>query len=74
VAGLHIWPSPIRPRARWERGARSPLAPTVPCSGTHDRQEALKASMYCLVAWEGEGVGEVRRRGRGRRTVRGGGR
>lgn len=40
VLGLHMWPSPMSPRARWERGARSPLAPTVPCSGTQERQEA----------------------------------
>lgn len=38
--GDHILPSPISPRARWERGARSPLAPTVPFSGTKERQEA----------------------------------
>ena len=40
LLGDHILPSPISPRARWERGARSPLAPTVPFSGTKERQEA----------------------------------
>lgn len=38
--GDHILPSPISPRARCERGARSPLAPTVPFSGTKERQDA----------------------------------
>lgn len=40
LCGDHILPSPIRPRARWASGARSPLAPTVPCSGTQDKHEA----------------------------------
>lgn len=42
LLGDHILPSPISPRARWERGARSPLAPTVPFSGTKDRQDAIR--------------------------------
>ena len=33
-------PSPISPRAMWDRGAKSPLAPTVPFSGTNERQLA----------------------------------
>jgi len=41
VCGLHILPSPMRPRARCDRGARSPLAPTVPFSGTHDRHDSI---------------------------------
>ena len=44
VVGLHILPSPIIPRAKCDNGAKSPLAPTVPCSGTHGRQDA--ACMY----------------------------
>ena len=40
LSGLHIMPLPIKPRARWAKGQRSPLAPTVPCSGTWERQEA----------------------------------
>lgn len=44
--GDHILPSPISPRARWESGARSPLAPTVPFSGTKERQEAAEGK--CL--------------------------
>uniref|UniRef100_A0A6B0UMR9 Putative secreted protein n=1 Tax=Ixodes ricinus TaxID=34613 RepID=A0A6B0UMR9_IXORI len=47
VSGLHIFPSPISPSAKCARGARSPLAPTVPCSGTQDRHDALKASTSC---------------------------
>lgn len=39
---LHILPSPIMPSAKWAKGAKSPLAPTVPCSGTQGRQEATK--------------------------------
>ena len=42
VCGLHICPSPINPSARCDKGARSPLAPTVPCSGTHGKQLAGK--------------------------------
>ena len=45
VSGLHIFPSPMRPRAMCERGARSPLAPTVPCSGIHGRQLAVNRQM-----------------------------
>ena len=44
VCGLHMSPSPIRPRARCDRGARSPLAPTVPFSGTHDRHDSTAAN------------------------------
>lgn len=44
LLGDHILPSPISPRARWERGARSPLAPTVPFSGTKDRQDATRTN------------------------------
>lgn len=40
LLGDHIFPSPISPRAKCERGARSPLAPTVPFSGTKDKQDA----------------------------------
>jgi len=40
VVGLHILPSPINPRVRWARGAKSPLAPTVPFSGMYGRQSA----------------------------------
>ena len=40
VFGLHISPFPMSPRARWARGARSPEAPTVPFSGTQERQLA----------------------------------
>jgi len=47
VSGLHIFPSPIIPSARWLKGARSPLAPTVPCSGIYGRQEAFSASTSC---------------------------
>lgn len=39
--GLHILPSPIMPSARCDSGAKSPLAPTVPFSGTHGRQLAV---------------------------------
>jgi len=41
VSGLHICPSPIRPRAKCDNGVRSPLAPTVPFSGTHDRHDSV---------------------------------
>ena len=41
VWGLHMWPSPIKPKARCDKGARSPEAPTVPCSGTHGRHDAV---------------------------------
>jgi len=41
VCGLHICPSPIRPSVRWDSGARSPLAPTVPFSGTHDKHDPV---------------------------------
>ena len=44
VSGLHMWPSPINPRARCASGARSPLAPTVPCSGTQDKQDAMRGN------------------------------
>ena len=40
VFGPHICPSPSRPSARWASGPRSPLAPTVPFSGTSDTQPA----------------------------------
>lgn len=40
VSGLHIWPSPIIPSAKCANGAKSPLAPTDPCSGTQDKQDA----------------------------------
>lgn len=46
VSGLHIWPSPIIPSAKWASGARSPLAPTVPCSGTHERHEAEESRFF----------------------------
>ena len=42
VCGLHICPSPINPSAKCDKGARSPLAPTVPCSGTHGKQLSAK--------------------------------
>ena len=32
--GVSSSPSPMRARAQWASGARSPLAPTEPCSGT----------------------------------------
>lgn len=44
VLGSHILPSPMRPRARWARGARSPEAPTVPFSGMQEMQPLLKAA------------------------------
>ena len=40
----HMSPSPSRPSARCASGARSPDAPTLPCSGTSGRQSALNAS------------------------------
>ena len=40
VSGLHMFPSPRRPRARCASGARSPLAPTEPCSGTNDKHDS----------------------------------
>lgn len=47
VFGLHIFPSPNTPSAKWAKGAKSPLAPTDPCSGTQDRQEAAKCYRLC---------------------------
>ena len=53
VLALHILPSPMNPSARWARGARSPEAPTVPCSGTHGMQSELKASKsWCMAFGE----------------------
>ena len=40
LRGLHILPSPIIPNARCDKGAKSPLAPTVPFSGTHGRHDS----------------------------------
>lgn len=48
VSGLHIFPSPRRPRARWASGARSPQAPTEPCSGTHDKHDAEIKIVFCV--------------------------
>ena len=48
LLGLHILPSPIIPRARWAKGAKSPLAPTVPCSGTKGTHEAAKKIAFYL--------------------------
>ena len=43
AAGAHS-PSPIRARATWASGARSPLAPSDPCSGTVGVIPALSSS------------------------------
>jgi hypothetical protein len=45
LCGDHTLPSPIIPIARWDNGTRSPLAPTVPFSGTHDKQDAENKSL-----------------------------
>ena len=42
VFGPHIFPSPIKLRATWESGAKSPLAPTVPFAGTYGAHPAVK--------------------------------
>lgn len=44
-SSLQAWPSPIMPNARWESGARSPEAPTVPFSGIIGMKFALNAEM-----------------------------
>ena len=41
VLGPQSFPSPIIPRAMCDRGAKSPLAPTVPFSGTQGVQPAV---------------------------------
>lgn len=55
-----MWPSPTIPSARWLRGARSPLAPTVPLRGMYGRQEAAG------------GGGEIKRTGGEREREEGG--
>ena len=50
VEGLQARPSPIMPRAKWDKGARSPLAPTVPCSGTQGKHEAIENKIHNGIA------------------------
>ena len=52
VFGPHICPSPSRPNARWASGPRSPLAPTVPFSGTSDTQPAKQKQNFIFTWWE----------------------
>lgn len=53
VFGLHILPSPNTPSARCAKGAKSPLAPTDPCSGTQDKHEAVKFYFCVCVSKSG---------------------
>ena len=52
VFGPHICPSPSRPNAKWASGPRSPLAPTVPFSGTSDTQPAKQKQNFAFILLE----------------------
>ena len=63
-ARSHTSPSPIRARAPWARGARSPLAPSEPCSRTTGVIPALSRAR-CRSTTLGPDPGVAHRQGAG---------
>lgn len=46
VSKSQTFPSPIIPKAKWDKGAKSPEAPTVPLTGTKGKISLLNPSIY----------------------------
>ena len=61
AVGVATSPSPISASAQWASGARSPLAPSEPCSGTTGRDAGVEQRRACVSTTTGPGAGVAHR-------------